>query len=287
MVAEGRLVVVSHKPPALIGWLSIALGLEDAFIRQLAATYRSYGREIVFVFHHEPHDDALDLKTGTYGLSANFVSAFRRIHDIFVQEGAHASVGGNVLFGYSATTPWMLMGTPAGSEDVLYPGDAYVDVLAHDRYNWASCRGDAWEEFSENWGPVTKMAAAHQKPLIIGEFGAPPENGRRNDWFRNAAAWMKSDPDARAWLRGFNYYHSFHDTCPWDFLNQGDDGRVGWIEAFAGDPHFSGTPIPLPRPAAPAAPGLPMTPGLPVPPPVRPQPPPTPEAPDTPDPPGG
>jgi hypothetical protein len=262
-VAEGRLAVVSHKPPPTIGWLQIALGLEDALIHELAARYRAYGRQVVFIFHHEPHDDAADLKDGESGLSANFVAAFRRIHDIFVSDGAHVSAGGNVLFGYAATTPWMLEGDPPGSGDVLYPGDGYVDVLAHDRYNWASCRDDGWEEFADNWAPVVRMAAERRKPLVIGEFGAPPAGGRRDQWFRNAAAWMKSDPDARRWLFGFAYYHSFHDTCPWDFMNS-DDGRTGWIEAFTGDPHFRGAPFPLPRPTNAAEP-LPVLLPLPVP----------------------
>lgn len=263
VVAEGRLALVSHKPPPEIGWLRIALGLEDRVIRDLAAKYRSYEREIVFIFHHEPHDDALDLKGGDYGLSANYVAAYRRIHDIFAAEGAHVSTGGNVSFGYSATTPWILEGDPAGSEDALYPGDAYVDVLAHDRYNWASCRDDAWEEFSENWAPVVRMAAAQGKPLIIGEFGSPPADGRRDQWFRNAADWMKQDPDARRWLIGFAYFHSLHSKCPWDFMNQ-DDGRQGWIDAFSHDPHFLGTPFPLPR-SGPGPDRLPVPLPLPIP----------------------
>ncbi len=264
MIAEGRLPVVSHKPPPTVGWVTIALGLEDPLIHALAAEYKSYGRDVVFIFHHEPHDDAIDLKGGDYGLSLNYVAAYRRIHDIFVADGAHVSAGGHVSFGYAATTPWMLEGDPPGSGDPLYPGDRYVDVLAHDRYNWATCRGDAWEEFSDNWGPVVKMAAAHHKPLIIGEFGAPPAGGRRNEWFRKAAAWMKSDTDARQWLIGFAYYHSFHDTCPWDFMNQGEDGRLGWIESFTNDPHFLDAPFPLARPAAGPA-GLPILLPLPLP----------------------
>ncbi len=271
VIAEGRLPVVSHKPPPEIGWLQIALGVEDGLVHALAAKYKSYGRDVVFVFHHEPHDDAYDLtggdSAGGSGLSANFVAAFRRIHDIFVSDGAHVSAGGNVSFGYSATSPWMVKGDPPGREDTLYPGDRYVDVLAHDRYNWASCRGDDWEEFSENWGPVVKMAAAHHKPLIIGEFGAPPAAGRRNEWFRNAAAWMKSDPDARQWLIGLAYYHSFHDSCAWDFMNQGDDGRLGWVEAFSNDPHFLGSPFPLAR-TGPARGGLLAPPPIPLPLPV-------------------
>ena len=261
MAAEGRLVVVSHKPPPEIGWARIALGLEDQRIHELAAKYKSFGRDVVFVFHHEPHDDALDTRktrlelelpeidpgAPIYGTSAMFIEAFKRIRAVFVADGAHVSAGGNVSIGYSATTPWMLMGEPAGSADPLYPGDDAVDVLAHDRYNWASCRGDAWEEFADNWGPVVQMAAAHRKPLIIGEFGAAPEAGRRNDWFRNAAAWIKSDPAARQWLWGFAYFHSFHSKCPWDFMNQGDDGRLGWAEAFTADPYFTDTPRALPR----------------------------------------
>ncbi|MGH9000464.1 MAG: hypothetical protein ACRDY7_13880, partial [Acidimicrobiia bacterium] len=264
-VAEGRLAVVSHKPPPEIGWVRIAAGLEDAMIHALAEAYRAYGRDVVFVFHHEPHDDAIDLnQEGAYGLSGNFVAAFRRIHDVFVADGAHVSAGGNVSFGYSATTPWVLEGDPAGVGDDLYPGEGYVDVLAHDRYNWFSCRDDAWEEFSANWAPIVAVAARQRKPLIIGEFGSAPGGGRRNEWFAKAAAWMKSDPDARRWLIGFAYYHSHHDTCRWDFMNQGDDGRRGWAQAFGDDPYFLGSPFPLARPE-PVAPGLPVLVPLPLP----------------------
>jgi hypothetical protein len=247
LVGEDRLVLSSHKPPAPAdgGWAAVADGRQDQMIRALARKYRSYDREIIFIFHHEPHDDASDLKGGAYGTSAEFKAAWQRIHDLFVAEGAAVSAGGKVYFGYSATMPWILKGNPAGSADPLYPGDANVDILAHDRYNWASCRGDGWEEFSDNWAPVVAMAARRGKYLIPGEFGAPPAGGQRNDWFRKAAQWMKTDPAARRWMIGFSYFHSLHDSCPWDFLNQGTDGLLGWIDAFSRDPYFTGTPFSL------------------------------------------
>jgi len=99
LVADGRLVLVSHKPPAPAdgGWGAVASGREDATIRALADKYRGYGRQIIFSFHHEPHDDASDVKTGgRYGTSAQYKAAWRRIHDIFAEEHAAASVGGNV-----------------------------------------------------------------------------------------------------------------------------------------------------------------------------------------------
>jgi hypothetical protein len=246
MVNDSRLVLVSHKPPAG-GWAAVASGAEDAMIQALAEAYRGFGREVLFSFHHEPHDDASDVKGGSYGTAAEYQAAWRRIRSIFDRVGASHSSGGNVFFAYSATGSWALKaaaGGPPGSGDPLYPGDDLVDVFAHDRYNWASCRGDAWEEFASEWSPLVALAAAHKKPLIIAEFGSPPADGARNDWFRNAAGWLRTDPLARQWLWGFAYYHTLHDTCPWDFLSQGDDGRLGWQDAFR-DPYFTGVPFSL------------------------------------------
>jgi hypothetical protein len=81
-------------------------------------------------------------------------------------------------------------------------------------------------------------------PLIAAEFGSPPADGARNEWFRQTASWLRNDPLARRWMWGFAYYHTLHDTCPWDFLSHGDDGRLGWQDAFR-DPYFTGVPFSL------------------------------------------
>lgn len=249
LVKEGRLNFVSHKPPSpgRGGWKAVASGREDRMIRSLAQKYRGYGRQVLFTFHHEPHDDASDVKRGgRYGTSAQYRAAWQRIHDIFVAEKAAATAGGNVYFTYVATSDWMLRGTPAGSADTMYPGDDRVDVFGHDKYNWASCHDKKWIEFEAMWSPILDLAAARRKPVIPGEWGSPPAGGRRNEWFRNAARFMKSDPRARQWMLGFAYFHSFHDNCHWDFMKQGRDGKDGWIETFSSDPYFVGAPFALP-----------------------------------------
>lgn len=246
MINDNRLVLVSHKPPAT-GWAAVASGAEDPMIQALAEAYRAFGREVLFTFHHEPHDDASDVKGGAYGTVAEYRAAWRRIRSIFDRVGASHSAGGKVFFAYSATGSWALKaaaGGPPGSGDPLYPGDDLVDVFAHDRYNWASCRGDAWEDFPSEWAPLVALAAAHHKPLIAAEFGSPPADGARNEWFRQTASWLRNDPVARRWMWGFAYYHTLHDTCPWDFLSHGDDGRLGWQDAFR-DPYFTGVPFSL------------------------------------------
>jgi hypothetical protein len=249
LVEDGRFVLVSHKPPAPSegGWTAVASGREDATIHALARKYRSYGRQIVFTFHHEPHDDASDIKRGgRYGRSDAFKAAWRRIHDIFVADGAAAVAGGNVYFGYVATSDWMLRGTPAGSADAMYPGDDYVDLFAHDKYNWGNCRNERSVEFADMWSPILDLAAAHHKYVIPAEWGAAPSRGERNQWFQRAAQFMKTDERARQWMIGFAYYHSFHDDCHWDFLNQGADGKAGWMSSFSDDPYFVSQPFALP-----------------------------------------
>lgn len=56
MVNDGRPALVWHKPPAA-GWGAVASGAGDPMIQALAEAYRGFGREVLFTFHHEPHDD--------------------------------------------------------------------------------------------------------------------------------------------------------------------------------------------------------------------------------------
>lgn len=247
LVAETRLVVSSHGAPAG-GWTRVASGAEDRTVVALADRYRSYGTQVVFVFHHEPHDEATDVKGGNLGTAAEYRSAWRRIRRIFVARGAHISAGGGVLLGYSAIDFWALKGTPGGSPgsgDTMYPGDDVVDVLAHDAYNWAHCHRQPWKSFAQIWMPLLAMAARHDKPLIAAEFGSAP--GERDRWFTDAARFMRTDPLARERLVGMAYFHAHMDDCHWDFMNQ-DDGRRGWVRSFRGTPGFTGRPFSLVRP---------------------------------------
>lgn len=78
LVGDGRLVLASHKPPSkknaagenvLVpdGWKQIAEGTQDSVLRQIAVDYRTFNKEVVVIFHHEPHDNASDAKSGGTG----------------------------------------------------------------------------------------------------------------------------------------------------------------------------------------------------------------------------
>jgi hypothetical protein len=247
MVGQDRLVLWSVKPPTDAGgverWSLVTDGSQENSIVAMTEKLKGYGREIVFVFHHEPHDSASDVTGGSAGTAAEFVAAFRYL-TTRLRDSAP-----NVRIGYCATARRALAADGAGTlgaGDTLYPGDEYVDLLAHDRYNYFTCRGDPWEEFSTEWADTVRLAADHGKKLLIGEFGCAPsgEGGSRDDWFRAAAAYIKSDAQAATHLIGGCYYHSVHAGCRWDFLNQAD-GKQGWIDAFVADDYFTSTPFPI------------------------------------------
>ncbi|HEX2174074.1 MAG TPA: hypothetical protein VHL09_16705 [Dehalococcoidia bacterium] len=84
-----------------------------------------------------------------------------------------------------------------------------------------------------------------------------PYSPDRNGWFEQAAYFMKNNPLAKKWLKGFCYYHGRR----WMFVNQdgtgahpngcasdptntgGVEGRTGWINAFVNDDYFTYNPF--------------------------------------------
>lgn len=223
--ANGKLVLVSHKPPDgnYLGWQRIAKGLEDVMIDQLAAYYKALQRTIIFIFHHEPHDNG-----ATKGANGtDYVAAYRRIHDRFKAAGAT-----NVKFGYCAVPMWVR--TP----DAFYPGVDYVDVECHDPYNWAGYQGTAWKSMQQILEPLVSIAKARGTKLILGEMACHPSVGadNRDQWFRDGAAWLKTQDT----VIGFCYYNSPPPAHDWVITE--NDGFAGWRDAFVNDPFFLGRP---------------------------------------------
>lgn len=258
VVAAGKLVVASHKTPqAGDAWAKVVGGAYDAEITAIIEAHKAAGIETIVLFHHEPHDDCSDLgakdATKFRGSASEYVAASRYIVDRF--RAANAT---NVRFGYCGTDRG---GNPDifTAPDPCYPGDEYVDVLCHDLYNWGDFRSerDRWTEFNDpsRWPKAVALAKVAGKPLLIGEFGCHPSapthpvnpQHDREQWFRNAAAYLRDDPDASRFLIGFCYFHSPPPKYDFQFLTgpSAPDGKQGWIEAFSQDDYFTGKPRPI------------------------------------------
>ncbi len=118
---------------------------------------------------------------------ADYIAAWRHVHDIFVREGA-------------TNVTWVWCPNISGGQTVpmsqLYPGDAYVDWTCLDGYNkdfknWLTFNkvfgGDTTYGLKNSYTEITSVAP--KKPLMLGEF-ASDEWGADKGSGVSKAAWI-------------------------------------------------------------------------------------------------
>jgi beta-mannanase len=170
--AQGRILLLNWKPDR--SWAAVAAGGADAQIDATAQRIRALGHKVFLAFHHEPENDV----GGSFGSASDYARAYRHVHGRFAALGVT-----NVVW------VWNVMGFVNGWGSLyptLYPGDAYVDWIAYDPYNWAGCRDGKWRSFEEITKPFYDWTAAHHpsKPLMLGEYGTEQGSDQAKvDWF--------------------------------------------------------------------------------------------------------
>ena len=150
-----------------------------------ARQLKAYGGPVYFIFNHEV--DATSSPSS--GGPTAFVAAWRKLHQVYLAQGAT-----NVSWVWTLTA-WSFTTGAAGA---YYPGDAYVDGIAADGYNWYKCRssGGSWQSFATVFDGERRFGAAHPtKKLMIMEFGStedPLQPGRKAAWMDAARATLRS-----------------------------------------------------------------------------------------------
>jgi Glycosyl hydrolase family 26 len=134
----------------------------------------------------------------------DMITAWRRVVAIVQAEGAT-----NVGFFYCPDE-----GNQRRFAWDAYPGDAYVDWVGSDGYNWndpnvySTKTGTGWAEFGQifHHTPADSMhdRLGPRKPFVIGETAsALPDGGRHGDWLRNAGTYIR---DRMPFVKGFLYF---------------------------------------------------------------------------------
>lgn len=170
-------------------WRDIAAGVYDrSVIRPVAERVRAYGKKVFMSF--DPEMDRHIVKGDLKGTPAEYVAAARHVHDVFQQAGA-----GNVVW------VWVVTGTMtrANLPRMLnsYPGDAYVDWVGWDPYNFYTCHNTAWHSFDDKVGPTYRFLVSKgfaKKPFILPEYGTqydPANPARARQWYAPISAVLK------------------------------------------------------------------------------------------------
>ena len=157
-------------------------GRYDGLIRQRAEDVKAAGFPILLEWFWEM-DGARNRHYA--GSPASFIAAWKRIHTIFDRAGVT-----NVSWVWCPNA-W---GFATGEAQKFYPGDAYVDWLCADGYNWAPGRGgDQWRSFEWAFQPFYDWASERGKPLMIGEFGVQERKpGEKAQWLKDAATTLQT-----------------------------------------------------------------------------------------------
>ncbi|MEP6666051.1 MAG: glycosyl hydrolase [Nocardioidaceae bacterium] len=140
----------------------------------------------LFSYSHEPEQGS---RMGL-GDAGDFVRAFRKVVTVMRAHGAT-----NVLYTWQMTG-WAFKASPNSREAAAhwYPGDAYVDVVGPDEYNWSTCGEGSgeWISLGDLVSPALTFAADHGTRLALPEF-ASFTDGRRAAWIRSAQDYLESN----------------------------------------------------------------------------------------------
>jgi len=171
---------------------SIVAGRHDAYVKRWATQVRAWGRPIVIRFAHEMNGSWYPWAEGvnTNG-PGDHAAAWRHVVGLF----RRAKVD-NVTWSWSANVPY------AGSTPLaaLYPGDAYVDRVALDGYNWGTTQPwSTWQSFGDVFGPgVSELRSITTRPVHVDETAAPEgAGGDKAAWITDMWAWLDAHPEVR------------------------------------------------------------------------------------------
>lgn len=156
---------------------AIASGAYDSSIAAWAAAAKAWRHPFFLLLDEEMNGTWYPYSPGQQGnTAADFVAAWRHMHDIFASVGAT-----NVTWVWCPNTIY-----PGSSPlAALYPGNAYVDWTGINGYNWGNGN---WKSFGPLFAPTYEalLRIAPDKPIMIGETASAEAGGSKAAWITQA-----------------------------------------------------------------------------------------------------
>lgn len=151
---------------------TIVNGNHDAMVRTWATQIKAWGKPLLLRFAHEMNGNWYPWGTGNSNVASEYVQAWNKVRSIFNSVGVT-----NVTWVWSPNVDFPL--------PVYYPGDAAVDMIAVDGYNWDTSSPE--QVFGST---MDKIRSFTQKPIFIGETGCPEYSGKAK-WITDFFAMVK------------------------------------------------------------------------------------------------
>jgi hypothetical protein len=228
----------AHGRIPLITWWGVHYaeindGSHDALIRARANAVRDYGGPVMLAWAAEMNLDFTPWSGPQNGNDPGaFIRAWRRIHDIFAAQGVR-----NVSWVWTPnaeSSPGAFDLTSPNNWRHYYPGDAYVDWVGIDGYNWGNDIINKWRSLASFIGPIYRDYAS-RKPIMIAETACIQAGGDKAAWIDQARAWIKSHTGIRAFV-----WFDQRSSATHDWRIDSSPAALAAFKALSSDPVFGG-----------------------------------------------
>ena len=223
-----------QSPPAagtilMISWggtfyAPILNGSQDTLIAQAADALAGLKQPVFLRWAWEMNGNWFDWDGPHNGNNpANFIKAWKHIHDIFI---AHHALNVAWVWGPNAGS---VPGAAWNDMNNYYPGDDYVDWVAVSGYSTGRDNPDSL------FGNIVKRYGA-RKPIMIAETGALEHGGTvKADWIKALQTWIVAHPEVGALV----WFDTDNDKGTGDnWRIDSSPSSLAAYRALADDPHF-------------------------------------------------
>ncbi len=148
-------------------------------------------------------------------------AAWRHVHDLFAQAGVT-----NVTWVWSPN----VSDRPLGR---LYPGDAYVDWVGVDGYNWRTTASwSPWQTPSQVFGTtLATLRRVSSRPIVVSETASTEVGGNKGQWIQQFFSMLGANPDIRAFV-----WLNFNNETDWR-IESSSGARTAFAAGVA-DPRY-------------------------------------------------
>jgi hypothetical protein len=191
---------------------NITAGNFDSYMTTFLNAVKALGFPVMIRWAHEMNGNWYPWSEGVNGnTTGQYVTAWRHVRNLATSLGVT-----NVQWVWTPTTNYSGSTPLAG----LYPGDAYVDIVSMNGYNWGAAGSGGWrtpsQVFASTYSDIN--AISPYKPFWITEVGcAPDDGGSKATWYGQFFTWLLSTR-----ITGFLYFEVFKSTVTGE-----KDWRVG------------------------------------------------------------
>jgi len=228
--SQGSVLFITWEPwkaadRSGIDYDSLLNGGYDKYISDFSLQLKAVGKPVFLRFGHEMNGDWYPWSALKLG-KEKYISIYRHVKDIFGRNNVN-----NVKWVFSVN--WEDVPKDKNSFICYYPGDAYVDYVGIDGYNWGTNKPwSKWMGFYEIFGKrYAEIQNDIHKPVLITEFSSTSEGGNKGEWIRKALQSIKKMPN----VQGFILFNVNKET-DWGFLGTDESAKI--LKKQLKDPYF-------------------------------------------------